>query len=280
MSFQRDRQALLCTGLLSLAGLPILSAGCQETSEGRWEFKSWESSEQSEGEAWTILCLETYGPEGREPTELLADALRKAQGLEPDSVRLVHDGESHRLYYGTYYRHRDADTGEYRIPPELRRDMSYIRQLATGQTYPFLHCLPVPRDSGPLGPPEWDLRRAPGDFTLLVAVYSDMPERREAAIEHVRLLREEGEEAYYYHHLSKSHVCVGSFVDSSADPFGGAVPRIDDPACRAARRKHPHFIYNGQYISNVNRDSSGNIVSKTRQPTRLVRIPRDEDRGL
>jgi hypothetical protein len=265
---------------VSLAGLPFLSVGCQETGEGRWKLKSRDTSAPSGGEPWTILCLETYGPESREPAELLADALRKAQGLEPDSVRLVHEGESHRLYYGTYYRHRDPATGEYRIPPELRRDMSHIRQLAAGQTYPFLHCLPVPQESEHVGPPEWELRRAPGDFTLLVAVYSDMPERREAAVEHVRLLREEGEEAYYYHHLSKSHVCVGSFVDSSGDFSGRAVPRIDDPGCQRARRRHPHFIYNGQYISNVNRDSAGNITSKIRQPTRLVRIPRDEDRGL
>jgi hypothetical protein len=277
MLFQRDRQALFRTAFLLLAGLPIVSAGCRQTEEGQWELKSWEPSEPPAGEPWTILCLETYGPEGRDPAELLAGALRNAKGLEPDSVRLVHDGESHRLYYGTYYRDRDPDTGEYRIPLELRRDMTYIRQLASGQTYPFLHCLPVPRDADHVGPPEWDLSRAPGDYTLLVAVYADMPERREAAVEHVKLLREQGEEAYYYHHLSKSHVCVGSFVDSSAASYGRAVPRIDDPTLRIARRKHPHFIYNGQYISNVNRDPAGNITSKTRQPTRLVRIPRDQD---
>ena len=280
MVLQREKRAHVCAGLVLLAGMLILSAGCQQTSEGQWELKSWGPPEQDKGEPWTILCLETYGPEGRRPVELLADALRKTQGLKPDSVRVADVGDTHRLYYGTYYRQRDANTGEYRIPPELRRDMSYIRELASGPSYPFLLCLPVPQESDQVGPPEWDLRRAPGDFTLLVAVYADMPERREAAVEHVRLLREQGEEAYYYHYMSKSHVCVGSFVDSSGDTSGRGVPRIDDPALRQARRKHPDFIYNGQYISNVNRDSAGNITSKTRQPTRLVRIPKGQDGEL
>ena len=174
----------------------------------------------------------------------------------------------------------DPDTGQWRMPPELRRDMGYIRQLAAGHSYPFLLCSPVPQDTAPLGPPEWDLKRATGEYTLLVAVYSEMEGWRKAAVEHVKLLRGQGEQAYYHHELGKSHVCVGSFPVTALHSAGRGLPRINHPDFLAAKRRHPYFIYNGQYISNVNRDGTGQVISRSRQPTRLVQIPRDPGQGL
>ena len=266
--------------LVAAGGLLVLGVGCQRGSTGQWEFKRWDKPGQQQGEPWTILCLDTTGPEGRRALEVLAGALKNTQGLDPERVRVVQDRDTSRLYYGTYYRRRDADTGEWRMPPELRRDMGYVRRLAAGQSYPFLLCSPVPQDTAPVGPPEWDLRRAAGEYTLLVAVYSEMEGRREAAVEHVKLLRGQGEQAYYHHKVGKSHVCVGSFPASALKDTRRGVPRIDHPDFVAAKRRHPYFIYNGQYISNVNRDAAGQLISRSRQPTRLVQIPRDQGQGL
>jgi hypothetical protein len=212
--------------------------------------------------------------------ESLADALKRTPSLKAENVRVEYDDQVTRLYYGTYCRRFDPESGEWHMPPELRRDMNYIRQLASGPGYPFLHCRPVPQDRGPAGPPEWDLTQADGEYSLLVAVYSDIEGRREAALEHVRLLREQGEEAYYYHDAGKSHVCVGAFPASALKETPRGVPRIDAPDFVAAKRKHPYFAYNGRYISNVERDASGQVISKTRQPSRLVRIPKAPGMGL
>ena len=268
------------TFCLSAVAWLALAAGCQRGSEGGWELKRWDRPQGQQGEPWTILCLEATGAEACKSLDILADGLRQTPGLKRDAVRLVRQADSSRLYYGAYYRYWDSDSGRWRMPPELRRDMSCIRQLAAGQNFPFLHCTPVPQETAELGPPEWDLRRADGEYTLLVAVYSEMEHRRQAAVEHVKLLRDQGEEAYFYHHMGKSHVSVGSFPASVLRDTARGLPRVDHPDYAAAKRRHPDFIYNGQYISNVNRDAAGQVISKTRQPTRLVRIPRNQSEEL
>lgn len=280
MRFLGGERLLYATfGALSVVclGLPV---GCGGDGAGGWARGTWARPGARNGEDWTILCVQAYGADGRRAVDRLADGLRRARGLQPKYIRIDNTDETHRLYYGTYVRRQNRKTGGQDWPPELRRDMHAIRQLAVGNAFPFLHCRPMPVNQAPVGPPEWDLLKAPGDFSLLIAVYVEISERREAAVQHVKLLREQGEQAYYYHDLTRSHVCVGTYSEHHIKKNARGVPVIDYPEYLAARRRHPHFIYNGQFISNVNRDAAGRLVSKTRQPTRLVRIPKHRDQEL
>ena len=61
----------------------------------------------------------------------------------------------------------------------------------------------------PSSPPEWDLTRAAGAYSLQIAVFKDSPERRAAAVEAVRAARAGGYDAYYYHGPTASSVCIG-----------------------------------------------------------------------
>lgn len=256
----------------------VVGAGCAGTD---WTAPRWgRQQSRTEGEQWTILCVEAYGQEGQAVVEALAKGLQGIQRLDPNQVRTTRGEEHSRLYYGAYVRRYDERMVEGRFPPAMRQDMEFIRQLFVNDTYPFLHARPVPVEERDPGPPEWDLCRARGDYTLLVGVFSEIPDRRKLALEHVKLLREQGAEAYYYHDLGKSHVCVGTFSEDDLKPTGRGVPRIDHPRFVMLKGQHPYFAYNGRYVSSVTRNAQGKIVSRVRQPTRLVRIPRNGEGGI
>ncbi len=264
--------------LLGLVAL-LTIGGCEMPEWADWNRGG--GPGRPKGETWTILCLETVGDDAAELVDSLAIGLRAQKPLRADLVRVDHDADQHRILYGEYVRAYSPERAEADFPPELRRDMDYIRQLYSGGGYPFLHARPVPLEPpAATGPGEWDLTRASGDYTLLIGVYSEIPERRQAAEQHVRALREQGEEAYYYHDAAKSHVCVGTFAASQMTPTERGVPRIDDPRFVEIKQRYPHFSYNGRYISNITRDARGEVASRTRQPTRLVQIPRGAGQSM
>ncbi len=273
MEKRQNRSIRLLRDAVIALCMSVAAPGCQQNKEGDWQLQSWGTKSTQSGERWTILCVEAYGPEGKLAVERLAEGLRGTRGLERDDVSTKFGTESHRLCYGNYGRELDKEAGGWHWPVQMRQEMTFIRQLALGESFPFLHCRPVPVERTQLGPPEWNLVGAAGEYTLLIAVYSEFEGRDEAAVEHVRILRDEGEEAYYYHDITRSHVCIGTFAKNDIKRTGRGVPIIDNPEYLASRKRHPYFNFNGGYVSNVNRDAGGQIFSKTKQPTRMVQIP-------
>jgi hypothetical protein len=172
----------------------------------------------SKGEAWTILVVEASGPQRRDVTEAAAAALRRTQGVRPGDVRVEHGQESSRILYGRYYRQMQAGTLRKSVPPQMRNDLALIKDLG-GQEgvlyFPNAEMMPLPTPS--VGPEEWDLTKARGVYSLQVAAFyqaGEFNDRKGAAVEYARQLREKGYEAYYYHGGPKdtiSIVTVGSF---------------------------------------------------------------------
>lgn len=111
--------------------------------------------------------------------------------------------------------------------------------------------------------------------TLQVGVYgredvdrpteADLKECRKAAEEAVIKLRQEGEQAFYYHGPRRSMVCVGVFDLSDFDP---QVPSYKSARLRDAQKRFPYNLYNGQAIR-VKRPGQ----AATLQPSNLVAIP-------
>jgi len=179
----------------------LLSAGCAQQ------------------ERWTILCLELEGPGSYTNARNLAEGLKATPGVDPAKVS-VHEGQnSAAIYYGTYLRDIDPQTGDRSIPRELRDDLTLIKQLADEeQRHYFLGAHMVPTPEPNVGRPEWDLRQAPGRYTLQVAVYFNtdfLQDRKLAAVEKTRQLRARGLEAYYYHGPTCSIVTVGAFGEDA-----------------------------------------------------------------
>lgn len=132
--------------------------------------------------------------------------------------------------------------------------------------------------------PQYDLRHAKamyGDhamYTLQVGVYgrrdlpkpteTDLVEVRKAAEAAVVELRQEGEEAFYYHGPAMSTVAVGIFDETDYDP---QLPSVMSSRLREAKRLHPYNLYNGAAVKE--KRVMGDKVVEVVQSTNLVAIP-------
>lgn len=253
--------------------------GCSGSSWPTWPQPGARAGGGVKGEPWTILCVESYDEGRRAYVSQLAEGLRRAAGFNQRLVRVEHRDEVSRLYYGRYGRQPDRNTGMLDVPPAMTNDLTRLRQLALGVergAYPFLLAMPVPVETVPTrrDPPEWDLGRSDGDYSLLIAVFTGVEDRRAVAVEYVRRLREQGDEAYYYHDPTRSHVCVGSFNGRTVRQLPNGVMRVLDPDYRRYKSKYPYYTLDGQYVLQVRRDTSGRVVAKTRQRSRLVEVSR------
>lgn len=261
---------------LVISILPL--AGCQEIKWGsafKGTFQK-EKTKEIKGEPWTILCLESYGENRHDAVEQFADALRNTRGIDRDQVRVAHTENASKILYGRYGREVDQRTGRLLIPEDMTADMRTIRQLSLpGREviYPFAYAAPVPLDTTSTGPEEWDLLNTDAQYTLLVAVFTAVENRKDVAVELVRKLREEGDEAYYYHDATRSHVCVGAFKERDVMVLPDGKLRVLDPDYKRYKEKYPYYTLDGQYVSDVKRDAQNRKIDSVRQPTRLVEIP-------
>ncbi|UCG15928.1 MAG: hypothetical protein JSV19_11605 [Phycisphaerales bacterium] len=190
---------------LILLTLTVLwPAGCEHGAGTR----SWMDWARPKGEPWTILCVELQGPDRISRAEALADELRQVEGIRPRGVEIVHGRRASQVLYGTYYRRIDRDTGKLLIPDELRDDLQRI------QLGRFIGARAISSPATDVGEPTWDLEKAEGTYTLLVAVFEntvDFYDRKAAAAAYAKELRGKGYEAYYNHGPRSSEVTVGTF---------------------------------------------------------------------
>lgn len=234
------------------------------------------------GAPWTILCLELRGPERRVQMEQIAETLRQTPGVRAKDVYLRDDRDGVvRLYYGTYFRRTDAKTGKRDTPKQLRDDLLLIRQLGSGPgQYFFLRALTVRAPTPDVGPPEWNLLRATGRYTLQVGIFEptdEFWEFKQAALEYCKLLRDKGYEAYYYHTDAASMVTVGSFGDDALVPHESGVPRYSARVIALQQSDEllkynllNGAIYKGQVYASPTEKGERVPVS-----SRLVLIPQD-----
>ncbi len=160
------------------------------------------------GEPWTILCVAISGPGRIAESESLAADVRKIQGIHSQEVKVRHGRSVSQVLYGTYHRRIDPATGRLLIPEQLRADLRAI------QLGGFLGAEAIASPDTDVGNPAWRIENAKGTYSLLVATFentADFYDRKAAAAEYTRELRQRGYEAYYHHGSVVSEVMVGTF---------------------------------------------------------------------
>jgi hypothetical protein len=135
---------------------------------------------------------------------------------------VIHTENESSIYYG-YYRSLD-------IPAEKKRaeaDRAKLAALSDAHGNPvFRGSILVPiMTADPEAPREWNLLNTPQDmyWTIEIATFAGVPERKAAAVQAVRELREKGVQAYYYHGPTASSVCVGAWKRSAVAEQGTGI---------------------------------------------------------
>lgn len=250
----------------------------------------------AEEDVWAVRCVTLQGPQRFQRANGYADALKKVRGLKPELVQVVSDEESTTVFYGRYKRIYGSEGKADSYKPNHLSDLDMIRNLSTRGTdeagrpkdvWPFIlatmDVLPTYRTSHP----EWDLNNADGYWSLHVAVFYNEGEfrsRRTAAEEYCRLLREQGEQAYFHHATEKSSVYVGVYPQGAVseirreNPLTGQISievKISDPKMLAAQQRFPLSLDNGRKRTDIIRNSRTNEVqNRVPTPSFAVVIPK------
>jgi len=100
-----------------------------------------------------------------------------------------------------------------------------------------------------------------------ISVTTHTPEERWMWVQDgIKLLRDQGEEAYIHHGPVHSSVCIGAFPKAALRTFQQAdamtgrvqvVQRIVDPKMLAVQKRYPHNLHNGAKMYQVVRKAGG-----------------------
>jgi hypothetical protein len=272
----------IATGWLALALLA--SAGC-ESGGARWTF----GSSSSEEDVWAVRCITLQGPDRFERAKQYAQALRGVQGLRHNLVQVIETEDGTGVFYGRYRRVYGGSEETVRYAPDPRRDIDLIRALRfqDQNVWPFILATMdvLPTYSSPH--PEWNLAaQEEGYWALHVAVFYNtnaFRSRRSAAEEYCRVLREQGEPAYYHHGTVHSSVYVGLYPRGAVQTVHREFPMsnkietsmvIADAEMQAAQKRFPHSLHNGHMRYDVRHDpKTGKVAERVPTPSFAVRTP-------
>lgn len=251
-------------------------------------------SRNQDENVWAIRALVVRGPQRQQTVARYADALRNVPDLNPKLVNVFDEGGEATLYYGEFRREYDFASGREQFQPDPSASLSLIRQLSFNTNdagrqrtvWPFqfatLGALPV---GGTTTNPNWNLAAAKGFYSLQVAVFyntDDMKQRRYAAEEYCSVLRERGEEAYYYHGPVNSIVTIGAFPESAVqltqetNEFTGVTtfePVMVGPL-RDLQKRFPNHLHNGHIMNDVGYSEETGERLKIPHVSFAVEIPR------
>lgn len=232
-----------------------------------------EAGEAQTTGAWSIVLAVFRGEEQQSEAQAMLARVR-SEGQLPGAV-LQRRGPAMVIAIGSF-----ADADDAKAQTELKR----VQAIVVGGEKPYVtaYLAPPAQGSMPGSIPQYNLVRARELFgdkavqTLQVAVYGrldldratpeDLAEARKAAEQAAFRLRQEGEQAYYYHGRRMSMVTVGVFDLSDFDPL---TPSYKSPSLRDAQKRHPYNLYNGQAIKQKVKGQAERL-----QPSTLVAIPK------
>lgn len=276
--------------LIAALLLGVLSTGCNDAGGGMSAAPSSGKPEDAE-DIWTIRCIDVPGPTRQQLSKNYADALRKVKGLKPELVQVIDQEQASIVYYGRYRRVPDTRGDNEVFKPDQRSDLDLIRKLSfvtsDGQTvWPFYLATIDTLSIGSHVPPEWNLTRAKGYWSLQVGVFYDqnqMRQRRYAAEEYCKLLRSQGEEAYFHHGAERSAVFIGAYPKDALQNVRKSnaltgVPefsmKIVDPQMTAAQQRNPYNIENGAIAYDIETDAKTGEKHRLPRNSFPVEIPR------
>jgi hypothetical protein len=258
---------------------------------------------------WTLYCASISGPERISRMAQLKNYLMQKSPMKDWYV--VHDEQNSTLFYGFYSTVEKAERGSARA----HADRKAVSEWRDGDERPFAACFFTPiTPPNPVAPPEWNLANAPADayWSVQIAAFKDSPQRKQAAVEAVKELREKGVNAYYYHGNAVSSVCIGAWPEDalkrqemdgsravvdedqamlvSQEPLPAqfknartndgqrVVPftqriEIADRSLKATLDEYPYHFVNYEAQAREVRTAKGK--ERVPQPSFLVKIPRD-----
>jgi hypothetical protein len=222
---------------------------------------------------FTIQCMEMQGGRRRALVEQWAEGLRHVAGLDAELVRVKHEPNKSLLYYGSYRGEVKPGSDQFVPPEKARQDLAMLRGLANGQMQPFQLAMIVEKPTPNPGPAEWDLHNAPGTYTLQITYCFDkpgLPNHKQVAVDICKALRDQGEEAWYYHpDERRSVVTVGHFDESAIEEGPDGNLRYSAEVL-ALQNKREEFKYNTECLRKVYRVIGENRLAA---PSVLIEIP-------
>jgi len=234
--------------------------------------------QQPSGDRFGIFLAAFTGPTHRQQAQAYLSAVRRQTGWPELYVET--DDRTSRVFRGEYPTYIAAED-------DLRRVKAF--RDAAGRPL-FRGAIIMPLKPRPYGPPEWDLRNCAGPYSVLVAVFYNVPEanppymgREKFAVDYCRQLRARGEEAFYYHGTTRSIVTVGSFQESALAKIqkdGQELYEIRDPQIQQIIDRYKYLAVNGrQEFTKVLNRSTGRYDRIPQKP-RVISVPRRRQGGV
>ncbi len=236
-------------------------AGCNQQS------LSWAGGGKAR---YTILLYVVTTPTHKQDAERDKQTVIDTAGW--DDIYVVHKAGWSELYRGRY----STESSAKRAAAKAKK----YRTPAGGQPFVRATVMPLPEED--VGPPEWNMTRTGGMFTVAVAEFYDVPAagyvgRKKFAVDCCRAFRNDGLEAYYYHGPAKSIVGIGSFGESAYPSVrrNGQFRRIvSDARMSDILKKFPNLAVNGrEEVTILNPDSPH--PGKVATASYIMEIPRD-----
>lgn len=216
-------------------------------------------------EGWTIL-MESF--EGGNRFRRANDLVRRLIADQQLSNLWIQEagGGKINVYMGRYTSFSD---------PKAKVDLERVRSisLGEGQVMPYIDVELVSLSGdgrgGNIDP--MDLSGYSGYYTLQIGFYdSDFGSAyRDAAERAAKTLREDGEQAFFYHGVHRSMITVGLFTDEDFERDGPV--HIYGPRILALQEIYPNNLGNGREVIQTFRDEKK--VEQRAQKSSLVRVP-------
>ena len=216
---------------------------------------------------YTILLAQYNQADNIEQAQSLQERAREQ--LQSEDIWLEHDGQSLAVNYGHFTSHPKAKK-------QLKRAKELYSGLQTGPLqFSYIKQLPQP---DPPAPPNWNLLNSRCYYTLEIATYFDVPEkkyfnRKTDAVKTVRKLREEGANSFFVHGRFESHVYVACLPDTAVQQVWsqGRLTPVLSPMVELLRKKYPLHYENSAKVFDIIRGSSGGEIRQPR-PSVIVAV--------
>jgi len=258
----KTRWMLTCAAILSAA---LWQAGCENSPLSNV------SGPHGDDGGWTILLCTLNNPQTH-----VKDALYYKERCEKNTgwkdLYVVHKADHSELYWG-----------KYSSPEAARKNLAKAREYVAPAGYKvFDSAMLLPLAGKDYGPQEWNLAGAKGAYTVVVAVFYDMPKenyvgRKRFAVDYCRQLRQEQNlEAYYYHDPSRSAVSIGVFDGKAVEITHEGTqdkPVVVNPEMKRIMERFPLLAVNGREEILHMPDSATRKLVPVKSTSYVVRIP-------
>ncbi|MBN1555931.1 MAG: hypothetical protein JXA11_14400 [Phycisphaerae bacterium] len=252
---------------VTMLGLCTVLVGCDGAGAGGG---GWNLGGYAAEDEYTLLLTTLTGPDHVNLADLYLQRMK--QYTDWQGLYVVNKDESSALYWGKYRTRQDA-------LKNLQTAKQYVTPGSGENLFRMATIVPLPGQD--VGPSEWNLKNARGEYTVLVAVFQDLPQqnyvgRKSRAVDLCKKLRQQGQEAYFLHETSRSGVTIGTFPaeamrtrqvekihPQTGDKYLVEERVVIDPRMKAILKENPEFLYCGNTeIRNELDPQTGKIVRR------------------